>query len=178
MSPITCVHCNQTSNRFSPYEYACGQRDGDATCKDCERGVPRCTICTREFIGKNFRDSLNQLKMHRQSHLPRAVTCPVCRSDRKFRSGADAILHLESGYCEGCRGQANAKQQIYEYVSRHAPQFVSSHPLLEWDGSFGRDPEYSCKICGKVFTALSSLMQHETAKHNGGQTSSLRIGGY
>jgi len=59
----------------------------------------------------------NQLKMHMQTHRERTVVCPVCRSEsKKFKTGADAVLHLESGSCAGCKGKDNAKNAIYGFV--------------------------------------------------------------
>ena len=46
-------------------------------------------------------------------HKPRNVSCPVCGVQR-FRSPVDAVAHVESGYCDGCRGADNAARQIYE----------------------------------------------------------------
>ncbi len=103
-------------------EYNLGKRGFAATCKDCERNCPICVEYGREFQGRSIVDSLNQLKMHRISHKPRTVVCQVCRSEeKKFRSGADAVLHVESGFCPGCMGRENAERQLYDFVRRQAP---------------------------------------------------------
>jgi hypothetical protein len=156
--------------------YPSGSRGEDCMCKDCDRDVPRCTTCSREFCGRNFRDSLNQLKMHLQTHLPKKVTCPVCNS-KQFRSGADAVLHLESGYCDGCRGKGNALKLIERFVSSEAPHLISHRGMIK-DGSDSdyesEEVTYPCRYCGREFMRLSSLMQHESGKH--GSSSQLRIG--
>ena len=55
-------------------------------------------------------------------HLEKAVVCPVCRNDKKkFRTSADAVLHLESGYCSGCRVTDNAMKAVYGFLQKNAP---------------------------------------------------------
>jgi hypothetical protein len=169
--PHTCIYCDQTSNRFNAGQY----REG-GQCKDCEKNEPRCVICARVFIGPNWSTSLNQLKMHQQTHLPQTVSCPVCQSSKRFKSAAGAVLHLESGRCEGCRGQENARQQIYSYVKRKASHLVTNQLMIEDGYHSNEDISYQCCHCSKTFPKLSSLMQHESASHPGGGTSRLQIG--
>ena len=56
------------------------------------------------------------LKMHIQVHEPRTVSCPVC-GDQRFRSTTNAVQHVESGSCRGCKGKENARQQIFKFIS-------------------------------------------------------------
>lgn len=59
--------------------------------------------------------------MHLQVHRPRNDACPIC-GDRRFRSGANAVQHVESGYCSGCYSTDgdNDRQQIYNFArSQH-----------------------------------------------------------
>ena len=53
--------------------------------------------------------------MHMQVHRPRSVACPIC-GDRRFRTGANAVQHVESGSCSGCQGRDNARRQIYNFA--------------------------------------------------------------
>ncbi len=169
--PHTCIYCDQTSNRFNAGQY----REG-GQCKDCEKNEPRCVICARVFIGPNWSTSLNQLKMHQQTHLPKTVSCPVCHSDKKlFRTAADAVLHLESGSCEGCRGKDSAKRLIYNIAEQKAPHLVKTQ-LMIGNGCQGNGSRsFICKHCQKTYQNLSSLMQHENAKHPNGRTHQLFI---
>ena len=177
--PHTCQICNQTSNRYNPDEYDLGCRGHDVTCKDCDRDFTRCVECGREFHGRNMTDSLNQLREHQKTHRPKNIVCPVCRSqEKKFKSGADAVLHVESGYCPGCRGRDNAERQIYNFVRRQAPGLINNQLMIEYGDSAVPSNAYSCSYCNKAFSKLSALMQHQSSKHDGGNTSHLRIGGY
>ena len=45
----------------------------------------------------------NELTMHMQTHRPRNTACPVC-GEIRFASAANAVAHVESGSCSGCRG--------------------------------------------------------------------------
>ena len=90
--------------------------------------------------------------------------------------GADALLHLESGYCPGCRGKDNARTQIYTFVSRNAPCVISDRLMIENGDGGVPSQAYRCNECGRSFDRLSSLMQHQNSKHGGGNSSSLRIG--
>lgn len=87
------------------------------------------------------------------------------------------MQHIESGYCSGCRGKDNARQQIYELAQRlrGMRQFMNDTPMLTWDGSNNGVPEtpYCCKQCNKSFHQLSQLMQHQDQKHR-----NLRMLGY
>ena len=176
MGKATCCECGQSTSRFTRSEYHDAVYNDNGMCKDCQRDVPRCVECGREFQGINFRDGLNRLKMHKQIHRPRDIQCPVCRSDKRYASGADAVSHLESGYCSGCRGKENAHKQIYDFVSRAAPGIMNDRLMLENGGGDVPQQAYSCSMCSKSFNRLSSLMQHQTNKHGGGNASSLRIG--
>ena len=113
--------------------------------------------------------------MHMQVHRPRNVACPVC-GDQKFRSGANAVQHVESGYCRGCRGQEQARDQIYRFASskKTMQPYLNGTPLLT-NGSDGGTPDfpYSCQQCSKQFRQLSQLMQHQDQKHG-----NLRMLGY
>ena len=173
--PHECMKCYQISNRFTAEEYRDGNRGLECICKDCQRGIPRCNTCGRDFDGGNLAHGLNQLKMHMQTHRERTVVCPVCRSEsRKFRTGADAVLHLESGSCAGCKGKDNAKNAIYGFVQKNAPGLMSQHLMIE-NGSGVPDKAYNCPMCSKPFMNLSALMQHQMAKHGGGSAAEFRM---
>lgn len=88
----------------------------------------------------------------------------------RFRSGANAVQHVESGYCSGCLGQDNARRQIYDFArsKRGMGKYMDETPLLTYDGSNGGVPDfpYRCRECSKSFRQLSQLMQHQDQKHN------------
>lgn len=90
---------------------------------------------------------------------PKVVSCPVC-GETRFGSGADAVAHVENGFCPGCRGATNAARQIKRYTLQHAPPFVRDRYLVE-DGSVGPGDGYVCNFCGRAFAKLSSLMNHK-----------------
>lgn len=122
-----------------------------------------------------FKEKLNvmnveeSLGMHMQVHRPRDISCPVC-GETRFRSGANAVQHVESGFCSGCTGKDNARQQIYNYASnRHETRgLLSHHPMLENGSSSNNVPDlaYQCPECHKMYRNLSQLMQHQDQKHN------------
>jgi hypothetical protein len=95
---------------------------------------------------------------------------PISFVSCSFRSGANAVQHVESGYCSGCRGQDNARQQIYDYArgQRGMQRFMGETPLLTWNGMNNGVPDlpYRCPECNKSFRQLSQLLQHQDQKHN------------
>jgi len=127
-----------------------------------------CGECSRNF------NTQNQLNMHMQVHRPRNVACPVC-GDTRFRSPANAVQHVESGYYIG---QDNARQQIYQYAQRQGgmQQYMGLMPLLTHGGGNNGVPDlpYRCPYCvNKSFRDLGQLMQHSEQKHN-----NMRMLGY
>ena len=159
-----CADCGdwKSNSNFSRNQWMKG--DGGSRCKSCVSGYA-CDQCNRVFPDQN------QLKMHMQVHRPKTIKCPVC-GDARFGSSANAVQHVESGYCRGCRGRDNARQQIYEFASKHGSmnQYLTQIPLLE-NGGGGRsgavpDFPYRCPECNKSFRNLGQLMQHQDNKHN------------
>ena len=172
-----CSECGDwcNSSSFSRNQWAKG--DGCSRCKDCVSGYSQpapqpqyyqtqtyqCGECYREF------NSQNELNMHMQVHRTRNVACPVC-GERRFKTGANAVQHVESGYCTGCRGTENARQQIYDYAqSRRGMQpHLTQMPMLTNGGCNSGVPDfpYQCQQCSKQFRQLSQLLQHQDQKHN------------
>ena len=76
-----------------------------------------CKVCYKKFDhpSGNQKHIRNMLTQHMQVHNPRTVACPVCKETR-FRSATNAVQHVESGACTGCRGKDNARQQIYKFI--------------------------------------------------------------
>jgi len=112
-----------------------------------------------------------------QVHRPKNVACPVC-GDARFSSGANAVQHVESGYCRGCKGKDFARQQIYEYAAtkRQMNPYMTNVPMLtNGNQAYGGVPDfpYTCQECNKSFRQLSQLMQHQDNKH-----SNMRMLGY
>lgn len=172
-----CANCGFNCNRheFSSNQWRKGL--GLSRCSDCLNGNGsntnstvhsyQCNECYREF------SSQNQLNMHMQVHRPRSISCPVC-GDTRFRSGANAVQHVESGHCTGCRGQDNARQQIYQYATQQAAfrPYLNDVPMLTngaYSPSSVPDCPYGCPECTKSFRHLSQLMQHQDQKHGRGR---------
>jgi predicted nucleic acid-binding Zn ribbon protein len=172
----TCADCGCYRDR---YDFSCNQwrkGPGSSRCPDCLDGTGshsrapvysyQCSECYREF------DSQNELKMHMQVHRPRSFSCPVC-GDTRFRSGANAVQHVESGSCNGCQGKDNARQQIYNFASqqRSFQPFLNGVPMLTNGNRSSSVPDlpYGCPDCAKNFRQLSQLMQHQDQKHGRGR---------
>jgi len=169
-------YCSNCNRYCEPSAFSSNQRrkGADSRCKDCVGGRHYGGSASPSFscgtCGGNF-NSQNELNMHMQVHRPRDVACPVCRETR-FRSGANAVQHVESGYCTGCVGQDNARRAIYDYASQQGQMrpYISHIPMLT-NGSYGGgnvpDYPYSCPQCvNKSFRQLSQLLQHNDQKHN------------
>ena len=163
-------YCSECGDWYSNSNFSCNQwlkGDGNSRCKDCVRssscGSFQCGECYREF------NSRNELKMHMQVHRPRNVKCPVC-GEQRFRSGANAVQHVESGYCSGCPGRNNARQQIYDFAQkkRGMQPYLNGRPLLTNGGHDDDIPDfpYQCPECAKSFRQLSQLLQHQDQKHS------------
>lgn len=159
-----CSQCHEWCSRHSFSQNQWRKGDGYSRCSDCVNTCYECPICYKTFSNSN------QLKMHSQVHRPKNVACPVC-GDVRFSSGANAVAHVESGFCRGCRGQSNARQQIYEYASQQSAMrpYISNVPRLTYGGDYDDDevPDfpYQCRECSKSFRNLSQLMQHRDSKH-------------
>ena len=123
----------------------------------------------------NF-NSQNELNMHMQVHRPCSVACPICGNWR-FRTGANAVQHVENGSCSGCQGRDNARRQIYNFARQQQSMqgFMNGTPLLTNGGNNYGVPDYpyQCPECYKSFRQLSQLMQHQDQKHN---NTSMRLG--
>jgi hypothetical protein len=103
-----------------------------------------------------------------KTHRPKTVACPVCH-DRYFASGADAVSHVESGYCPCMLGRENARQKIYNFTSRNAPQLLADVPRIgygDWQPSPGASEKpYRCNMCLRKFGQMSSLLSHQADSH-------------
>ena len=157
-----CADCGRLkkSEDYSLNQWRKGE--GYSRCDECVNTGCECQICGRYFNNRN------NLNMHMQVHRPRNVACPVC-GDCRFATGANAVQHVESGYCTGCRGQDNARQQIYDFASGQRKMNQYMTPMLEYDGYGSNqvpDFPYQCQPCGKMFRHLSQLLQHQDQKHN------------
>lgn len=148
--------------------------EGNSRCKFCVNNTLstahqppppsfRCVECNREF------NNQNELIMHMQVHRPRAVTCILC-GERSFKSAANMVQHVESGYCTACKGSDNARQQIYGFANsqRGMQPYMTNTPLLTNGGNNYQgvpDLPYKCQECTKSFRQLSQLLQHMDNKH-------------
>jgi hypothetical protein len=174
----TYANCGQwcSNSQFSRNQMMKGE--GYSRCKDCVDGpsgtayqyqspppppVFQCNECYREF------NNQNELNMHMQVHRPRAVTCILC-GERSFKSAANMVQHVESGYCTACKGSDNARQQIYGFANsqRRMQPYMTNTPLLTNGGNNYQgvpDLPYKCQECAKSFRQLSQLLQHMDNKH-------------
>lgn len=159
----TCCDCDEylDNDSFSRNQWMKG--DGYSRRRDCVSGF-KCHVCNRYF------NNQNELNMHSQTHRPRNVSCPVCGESR-FGSGANAVQHVESGYCSGCPGADHARQQIYDFASQRGTmnRYMTDVPRLTYGGYESSDvPDfpYHCSDCNKYFRQMSQLLQHLDNKHN------------
>lgn len=162
---MTGRYCAQCGDYRHPDKFTNNQwrkGDGYSRCVYCV-GTFTCSQCSRTF------GSSNEVEMHMQTHRPRTVACPIC-GECRFRSGANAVQHVESGFCSGCRGSDHAREQIYRYASKQRPmnQFMNDTLRLtqgndDWNGV--PDFPYHCPECSKSFRQLSQLLQHQDNKH-------------
>jgi len=121
----------------------------------------QCSECSRSF------SCANALSQHRQVHLERNVSCPIC-GDQRFKSATNAVQHIEGGSCTGCRGAENARNAIYQYALQRTPQLLNQKALTY--GGYGGagyvpDRPYECPDCDRTFQNASQLMQHAGHKH-------------
>ena len=159
-----CSGCDEWCSRgqFSSNQWRKG--NGCSRCTSCVGGgfKYQCGQCYREF------NTQNELNMHMQVHRPRNVACPIC-GEQRFRSGANAVQHVESGYCSGCYGRDNARQQIYDFARSQSGMqpYLSGTPMITNGGYHDSVPDfpYQCTACAKSFRQLSQLLQHQDQKH-------------
>jgi hypothetical protein len=163
-----CADCGDwyDEDNYSNNQWSKGR--GNSRCVDCVNPPPTydCQTCGRSFT------SQNNLDMHMQVHRPRSIPCPVC-GEAFFASGANAVQHVESGYCTGCYGsQERARQHIYNYANskKGMRPYLTETPLLTYDNNNnggGGVPNfpYHCPDCHKAFRQLSQLLQHRDHKH-------------
>ena len=157
--------CSQCRTWRSCDDYSNNQwrkGEGYSRCWRCVEGY-FCQVCSRQF------NNTNELKMHMQVHRPRNVACPLCGEER-FRSGANAVQHVESGYCSGCRGRPNAERNIFRFASSQPAMqpFMNNVPQLTYGGYDDNEmPEfpYWCPDCRISYRHLSQLLQHRDNKH-------------
>merc|ERR1719508_248339 len=73
------------------------------------------------------------------------VPCPICGVKKMFRTATNAVQHVESGACGGCRGKEKAREQIYKFISnkKESRNLLAESPALEYQGA-GAGP---CQIC-------------------------------
>merc|ERR1712106_664629 len=134
----------------------------------CTMSAMDCKVCGKRFDhpSGNHKHIHNMLVQHMQVHKPRTVSCPLCKEQR-FRSATNAVQHVESGACNGCKGKDNARENIYKFIgSNNASRSLLAHrPALDYDGrsAGGRVPDlpYECRACGRKYKQVSSLMQHQ-----------------
>merc|ERR1712183_59699 len=114
----------------------------------------------------------NMLKQHMQVHGPCMVPCPICGVKKMFRSATNAVQHVESGACGGCKGKEKAREQIYKFISnkKESRNLLADPPALEYQGAgAGTVPDmpYKCQSCGRRYKQVSALMQHQQYGHCG-----------
>lgn len=162
-----CYSCVNATQQTVYCSHGCGAFSSDNALAMHMRSHrdARCSECDRNF--GNGPGASNQLQMHLQTHVARQVPCPVC-GDRYFRTSANAVSHVESGSCSGCRGVENASQQIYRFTQMSAPHLIGGQRMLEYGGGSMPPNPYQCQYCDRSFKQLSAMMQHSQMKHSSG----------
>ena len=158
----TCAECDyyKDDDHYSRNQWLKGP--GYSRCFDCV-GYP-CTECQRLFR------NANELKMHMQVHRPRNFSCPICNVT-KFRSGANVVQHVESGFCSCCPGgPEEAREQVFKFAAKKKQmrRYMTEVPRItygDWTDSEVPDFPYYCPECCKYFRKLGQLMQHQEGKH-------------
>lgn len=159
-----CAECgySKSSDEYSENQWSKGE--GASRCSECVNTRYSCHQCGRTF------QNHNNLQMHMQVHRPREVACPIC-GDRRFKSGANAVQHVESGGCRSCGGGEYARQQIWQFVSKKQVmhRYMTEVPRLTYYGgdAYGDVPDYPyrCPDCYTQYRNLSQLLQHQDQKH-------------
>jgi hypothetical protein len=153
-----CAQCGRYLDKscFSRNQWCKG---GNARCETCVEGQTQCPTCSRTFGNEH------SLRQHMQTHQERNVCCPIC-GEQRFRSTTNAIQHIETGTCSGCRGADNARNQIYDWMQSNGAPILTGRKMIEYGGS-GSTPDnaYQCQCCAKTFRQCSQLMQHMRDKH-------------
>ena len=149
-----CIQCGteKTDDAYSNNQFSKG--DGVSRCRGCVAGYSHhCQQCHKYFAHPN------QLKMHMQIHRLRHVACPLC-NEGHFRSDANAVQHIEGGFCSGCRGQTNLSEQLKKYAS--------SRPAMQaYLSNADSDVPYMCHRCShRPFKQLGQFLQHQDNKHD------------
>lgn len=179
---VVCADCglDRTRASFSKRQL----RLPAPRCSDCVQGPVGSFVCTE--CGQSFRDQ-NSLEQHQHKHRERNFPCPGC--GKRYRGMTDAAMHFESGSCEACRGQDNARRAAHQLVLSQpgGRNFLASRPLmLDYNGQGSGDnyeytgnQDYECAACHRRFSLLSSLMQHQQNRPQclaGGQHVNARLG--
>ncbi|GAX28977.1 hypothetical protein FisN_1Hh025 [Fistulifera solaris] len=158
-----CAECgyNKTSDEYSDNQWWKGE--GVSRCRECVNTPYSCHECGRTFQNRN------NLEMHMQVHRPRNVACPIC-GDRRFKSGANAVQHVENGGCSQCGGGEYAREQIWKFASkkRAMHRYMTEVPMLTYNGEcYDEIPDYpyQCPDCYVQYRNLSQLLQHQDQKH-------------
>jgi len=150
-----CSECEESKNRSSYSGNQWRKGAGSSRCRTCVEGY-ECHVCGRKF------DDTNELDMHLQVHRPRSVPCPVCRS-KFFKSEANAVQHLEGGYCPNCPDEQLLHEELYDWFLGHPTQWT--HVIRQIPYEIPERP-YLCRDCPTLsFQHASQLLQHEDQKH-------------
>jgi uncharacterized C2H2 Zn-finger protein len=100
-----------------------------------------------------------------QVHRPRTFDCPFCGEER-FQSSANAVQHVESGYCTECRGRGNARKELYKLACSNNQLCRYITDCNDGDGDVVPDLPYTCPDCDQYFRHESQLLQHLDHKHD------------
>ena len=182
MSAHPCASCG----RFGPFSGNQKSKGATRRCTHCVTGgASHDYVCAE--CRKSFRDQ-NALDGHMKTHTARSFPCPGCA--KMYRGLVDTTRHFESGACDACRGETNARRAAYALVSGQqgganfltaAPKLLtlSSGGELQSSGYSADGPNYRCPGCNKTFGALSALMQHTSSRPQcsaRGEHLNLRLG--
>ena len=149
-----CADCGdmEPASNYSTNQWWKGS--GQSKCKWCVNKRVRCDICGKNFIG------MNQLKQHKQVHLPRNVRCPGC-GEQRFRRVADAVAHYENGYCDSCRDVSQAQRNVKNF----AKSIPALNGMLRLTNGDNNEQHLECPKCYKRCRQHHSLLRHLEDAH-------------
>jgi len=115
----------------------------------------------------------------------RSVACPGC--SKCYYTMGDTAQHFESGRCNSCPGQENARAEMYQFARQreHAAgangMFTNGgQQMLTFTGAGQQDwsagyqaggKNYHCPGCRKGFTTVGGMLNHMQAKPQCSQSS-------
>lgn len=126
-------------------------------CETCEWLAPSHQGLQQHNIHKHnmcvtcgeYLEGPNQLKGHRNCHLPLSISCFLC--EKGFATLSSVFNHLESGKCEAEATTNDIQRLMSDYYSAYHFKTNIHIPVDKW---------IYCRACDKSYHNLSELLQH------------------